>query len=168
MENDKIDRTPDSREQDANRDPISGAPGAHPVGVGIGAAAGGAAAGAAVGTVAGPVGTAVGAAIGAVAGGLIGKGIAERIDPTVEDAFWRENYLHEPYYEAGRQYADYEPAYRAGYEVRSRYGEPRTFDEVERDIEAEYNRRRAANGLSWDQARRPARAAWDRIDRNTR
>ena len=45
------------RDADANRDPISGAPGAHPVGTGVGAIAGGAAAGAAVGTVAGPVGT---------------------------------------------------------------------------------------------------------------
>ena len=57
-------------------------------------------------------------------------------------------------------------AYRAGYEIRGRYySEPRTFEEVERDIEAEYNRRRAANGLAWDDARRPARAAWDRVER---
>lgn len=153
-------------DQDANRDPISGAPGAHPVGVGIGAAAGGAVAGAAAGTVAGPIGAAVGAAVGAMVGGLAGKSIAESIDPTVEDAYWREHYVEEPYYETGRSWDDYAPAYRAGYESRSRYaGEPRTFEEVERDIEAEYNRRRAANGLSWDEARRPARAAWDRIER---
>ena len=66
-----------------NRDPISGAPGAHPVGTGVGAAAGGIAAGAAAGSVAGPVGTVVGAAVGAVAGGLAGKGVAEKVDPTV-------------------------------------------------------------------------------------
>ena len=66
-----------------NRDPITGAPGAHPVGTGVGAAAGGIAAGAAAGSVAGPVGTVVGAAVGAVAGGLAGKGVAEKVDPTV-------------------------------------------------------------------------------------
>ena len=66
-----------------NRDPITGEPGAHPVGTGVGAAAGGIAAGAAVGSVAGPVGTVVGAAVGAVAGGLAGKGVAEKVDPTV-------------------------------------------------------------------------------------
>ena len=39
-----------------NRDPITGAPGVHPVGVDVGAAAGGIAAGAAAGTLAaGPV-----------------------------------------------------------------------------------------------------------------
>ena len=44
---------------DRNPDPITNAPGAHPVGVGIGAAAGGAATGAVAGAVAGPVGAAV-------------------------------------------------------------------------------------------------------------
>ena len=78
-----------TKKAEANRDPITGAPGAHPVGVGLGAAAGGIAggiaAGAAVGTVAaGPVGTAVGAAVGAIAGGLGGKAVAEKLDPTVE------------------------------------------------------------------------------------
>ena len=83
----------------ANRDPLTGAPGAHPVGTAAGAVAGGIAAGAAVGTVAGPVGTAIGAAVGAVVGGLAGKGIAEQIDPTAEDAYWRDNYSSRPYVE---------------------------------------------------------------------
>ena len=72
---------------DANRDPITGEPGAHPVGTGLGTAAGGAAAGAAAGLAAGPVGAAVGAVVGGVAGGLAGKGIAESINPTVEEAY---------------------------------------------------------------------------------
>jgi len=77
-----------ARQSGTNLDPITGAPGAHPVGVGLGAAAGGIAggiaAGAAVGTVAaGPVGTVVGAAVGAIAGGLGGKAVAEHFDPTV-------------------------------------------------------------------------------------
>ena len=42
-----------------NRDPITGAPGAHPVDTGLGAT-GGALAGAAAGSLAGPVGTVVG------------------------------------------------------------------------------------------------------------
>ena len=82
---------------DANRDPITGAPGSHPAGIGVGAVAGGRPAGAAAGSVAGPVGTVVGAAVGAVAGGLAGKAIAEQIDPTREDAYWRENYSGRPY-----------------------------------------------------------------------
>src|SRR5262245_14757859 len=76
---------------DANRDPITGAPGAHPVGTGVGAA-GGAAAGAAIGAVTGgPVGAAIGVAVGGIAGGLAGKGAAELANPTVEDDYWRVN-----------------------------------------------------------------------------
>jgi hypothetical protein len=157
------DRNADAK--DDNRDPITGAPGAHPIGVGAGAVAGGAAAGAAVGTVAGPIGTIVGAAVGAVAGGLAGKAVAEAIDPTAEEAYWRENYTRETYYEAGRGYEDYDAAYRAGYETYGTFDRPRTFEEVERDIEMAYNQRRARDGLTWDEARRPARAAWERADR---
>jgi len=148
---------------DANRDPISGAPGAHPVGTGLGAAAGGMAAGAAVGTVAGPVGTAVGAAVGAVVGGLAGKGIAEMIDPTAEEAYWRENYDTQRYYESGLTYDDYHPAYRTGWEGRARY-EGLSFDDAERDLEADYNRYRGTSKLGWDRNRPAARAAWDRFD----
>jgi hypothetical protein len=152
--------------RDANRDPITGTPGAHPVGVGVGAAAGGAAAGAAVGTVAGPVGTLVGAAVGAVVGGLAGKGVAEKIDPTVEDAYWRKNYMTEPYYQTGRGYEDYVHAYRTGYEGRARH-QARTFEEAERDLQADYDKRRAGKGLTWEHGKLPARAAWDRIDRTS-
>src|ERR1700744_1433920 len=115
----------------ANRDPLSGEPGAHPVGVGVGAAAGGMAAGAAVGTVAGPLGTAVGAAVGAIVGGLAGKGVAESIDPTIEDAYWRETYASRDYVPQGRSYSDYGPAYRYGV---NRYDPDRSFDDVEPEL----------------------------------
>jgi hypothetical protein len=154
----------DIEKRDANRDPITGTPGAHPVGVGVGAAAGGAAAGAAAGSVAGPAGTVVGAAAGAVIGGLAGKAAAEAVNPTLEEAYWKEHYTSEPYYETGHTYDDYAPAYRTGYESRVRF-RARTFDEVERDLEADYNRRRGTSGLGWEKAKRPARAAWDRVER---
>src|ERR1700754_1164778 len=101
-------------DRDANRDPITGAPGSHPVGTGVGAVLGGLAAGAATGTVAGPIGTAVGAAVGAVLGGLAGKGGAEGNDPTAEHAYWRETYSTRPYVESGARYDDYGPAYAYG------------------------------------------------------
>ena len=152
------------RKGEPNRDPISGAPGAHPVGTGAGAVAG-AAAGAAAGTaVAGPVGTLVGGAIGAVAGGLAGKGIAEMVDPTEEDQYWREAHRDEPYYVEGREYdTDYAPAYRAGYEGRVKY-DGRAFDEVEDDLAADYERFRG-NDMTWEEVRPASRAAWDRVDR---
>src|SRR5688500_20331310 len=96
------------RSKDENRDPVSGAPGAHPVGTGLGAAAGGMAAGAAAGSVAGPAGTLAGAAVGAVVGGLAGKGVAEMIDPTAEEADWSQNYTREPDCERGYTLQDYQ------------------------------------------------------------
>ena len=147
----------------SNRDPITGKPGAHPVGVGAGAAAGGAA-GAAIGSVVGPAGTVVGAAVGAVAGGLAGKSAAESINPTVEDAYWKEQYAKEPYFEAGRKYNDYAPAYRTGYEGYTRY-EGRPWTDVESKLESDYNKVKGDSGLAWDRAKSATRAAWHRVER---
>jgi hypothetical protein len=146
-----------------NRDPITGAPGAHPVGTGLGAAAGGMAAGAAAGSVAGPAGAVAGAAVGAIVGGLAGKGIAEKIDPTIEEAYWRDQYAKEPYYERGYTFDDYRGGYRTGWEGRSRY-DGKSFDEVERELQRDYSRNRGASRLDWSKNRHAARAAWDRID----
>jgi uncharacterized protein YcfJ len=102
------------RSQNLNRDPITGEPGSHPVGTGLGSA-GGAAAGAAVGALGGPIGMAVGGVIGAVAGGLVGHEVAEGLDPTAEDAYWRENFRDEPHNRRDLDYQDYESAYHADY-----------------------------------------------------
>ena len=157
------DKTTKPDNNPANRDPITGAPGAHPVGTGVGAAAGGAAAGAAIGSVAGPVGTAVGIVAGAVVGGLAGKGVAEKIDPTVEDAYWRANYSQRRYVEKNESYEAYQPAYRLGYESRPKY-QGKRYEEVESDLQREYERSRARNAVTWDKARYAARDAWERVD----
>ena len=148
---------------DANRDPITGAPGAHPVGTGLGAAAGGAATGAAIGSVAGPVGTAAGIVAGAVVGGLAGKGVAEKIDPTVEDSYWRENYRERDYVSDGDTYESFQPAYRTGYEGRAKYA-GKTYDQAEADLKRDYEKCRGANCPDWDRAKLATRDAWERID----
>ena len=152
-----------TRGGDANRDPITGTPGAHPVGTGVGAMAGGAATGAAIGSVAGPVGTAVGIAVGAVVGGLAGKGVAEKIDPTVEDAYWRDNYRSKGYVEKNTGYETIQPAYRAGYEGYSKYPGKR-FHEVENDLKQDYEKNRSGTGLEWDKAKHAAKDAWHRVE----
>jgi len=146
-----------------NRDPITHAPGAHPIGVGIGAAAGGIAAGAAAGTLAaGPVGTAVGAAIGAVAGGLAGKAVAEHYDPTVEEHYWRGAYINEPYYRTDYGYDDYAPAFRLGGSAAARVGDA-PYESIEADLADEYSTTRGRSRLDWQQARPAVRAAWSRV-----
>ena len=131
---------------DANRDPISGAPGAHPIGTGVGAALGGAAAGAAAGTVVGPVGTVVGAAVGAIVGGLAGKGVAESIDPTSELAYWRENHNTRPYADKVTAFDEYAPAY--GYGVASYTKYPgRSFDDVDAHLSRDWKASRGQSTL---------------------
>ena len=144
-----------------NRDPLSGATGAHPVGTGVGAALGGAAAGAAVGTVAGPIGTAVGAAVGAVAGGLFGKGVAEGFDPTVEDTYWRSNYASRPYVKAGTPYEHYQPAYRYGWESRAKMKD-QSWQDAQVALRRDWDSHPASKSLAWDSASAPVRDAWDR------
>lgn len=152
------------RGTDSNPDPITGAPGAHPVGTGVGAAGGGLA-GAAVGTaVGGPVGGVVGGAIGAVAGGLAGKGVAEKIDPTVESAYWRENYRTRPYVGADETFDTYEPAYRYGWESRSRNPE-RSFDEMESDLGRGWDKAKGNSQLGWERAKLATKDAWHRVER---
>ncbi len=149
-------------ESDANRDPITGAPGSHPIGTGLGAAAGGAAAGAAAGTVVGPVGTVIGAAVGAVVGGLAGKGIAEVIDPTSEAAYWRENFQSRSYANSADTFDDYGPAYGYGVSSYSKYP-GRSFDDVESDLSRGWNGAKGNSNLVWDKARGATRDAWERI-----
>ncbi len=156
-----------ANEADLNRDPLSGATGAHPLGTGAGALSGGVA-GAAVGTaMAGPVGAVIGAAVGAISGGLAGKSAAEAVNPTAEIEFWKESFVREPYYVQGRTFEYYAPAFRAGWEGRVR-NDGRTFEEAEAGLKAEYDRGRVEMDPEWHEVRPAARSAWDRVDRNRR
>ena len=145
---------------DANLDPITKEPGAHPVGTGLGAAVGGAAAGAATGAFGGPVGAAIGGVVGAVAGGLAGKAAAEAVNPTAEEAYWREAYRDEPYIAEGRTYDDYHPAYALGWQSVGLYEGP--FETVETTLRDRWLTDRGTSPLEWPEARDAARAAHER------
>ena len=152
-----------ANEADLNRDPISGTPGAHPLGTGAGAASGGVAGAAAGLAVGGPVGGVIGATVGAVAGGLAGKSAAEAVNPTAEELFWRETYLREPYYVKGRTYEYYAPAFRAGWEGRVLH-DGRSFSEAEAALKSSYNLGKGELDPSWQEVMPAARAAWDRVE----
>lgn len=147
---------------DLNPDPITGAPGAHPIGTGIGAA-GGAVTGAAAGSLGGPIGTAVGAVVGAVVGGLAGKGAAEAVNPTAEDAYWRDAHGRQPYYSDAYTYDDYAPAYRHGYQ--SVIDGRSDWDEARGHLQTRWETDRETSRLSWMDAEPAAKAAWERADR---
>lgn len=151
--------------RDSNPDPITGAPGSHPVGVGVGGVAGAVAAGAVAGTMFGPIGTLVGAAAGAIAGAAAGKGVAERLDPTAEVEYWRENAASRPYYEADRDFdRDYAGAYRTGVEAREQNPDL-SWDQTEQRLQKDWDDRRGDSGLDWENARPAVRDSWERADR---
>jgi phage tail tape-measure protein len=155
------DETIDFEKRDSNPDPITHEPGAHPVGVATGGVAGAASGAAIGGVVGGPVGAVVGGVVGAVAGGLAGKGVAEAVDPTGEDNYWRENYKNRPYYKIGKPYDDYQKAYRYGWEAASRpENADRQFDDVEDDLQKNWS---SENDGEWEDASEPIRDAYDRI-----
>lgn len=151
------------KKHDSNPDPITGEPGAHPLGV-AGGASGGAVAGAAIGAVGGPIGSAIGGAIGAVAGGLAGKAAGEAVNPTEEDAYWRDNHKSRPYFQSGRSYDDYAPAYRYGWESASRpeyHG--RRFDDVESDLSRGWDKVRGKSRSEWNDMKLATRDAFERV-----
>ena len=116
-----------------------------------------------------PVGAAIGAVVGAVAGGLAGKGLAEKIDPTAEDAYWRENYKTRPYaasadaasYDYDRDYA---PAYRYGVSAAQQH-RGRKYDEVESSLERGWQETKGESRLGWEKAKHVTRDAWHRVER---
>lgn len=147
--------------EDKESRPVAKGVGAAVGGVG-GGVAGGAIAGATVGGVTGPVGAAIGAVVGAAVGVVAGKAVAQAVDPTAEEAYWRDNYATRPYATVDAQYDDYGPAYRYGVDAFGRYPE-RPFDEIEPDLSRNWSQSRGQSSLEWDNARPATRDAWDRL-----
>jgi hypothetical protein len=97
-----------------------------------------------------------------IVGGHPDERMAEAIHPVVEDAHWGRAYASRPYVRPGEPYATYRPAYRHGWESRARYGEF-SWQDVEADIERDWETRRDPTDLPWREARHAVRDAWDRL-----
>lgn len=157
--NDTSKNNPDPK---TNPDPITGEPGSHPVGTGVGTTGGGLT-GAAIGAaVAGPVGAAVGAVVGGVAGAYSGHGVAEAVNPTVEETYWRENHSSQEWATGGTTYEQFAPAYRTGFQMQKRHA-GRSFEDIETDLALDYQKNDPTTALPWDRARPAVKAAWQRV-----
>jgi hypothetical protein len=100
-----------------------------------------------------PVGVGVGAA----------SGVAEAINPTFENDYWRESYAIRNYVREGESYETFAPAYRYGWEAYSRYPGKR-FDDVESALRSGWERTEWNAALAWERAREAARDAWRRVE----
>lgn len=162
MEKDRTTTNNTNAGRDSNPDPITGAPGSHPISTGVGAAAAGAA-GAAIGSVVPGVGTVVGgvvgAVVGAVGGGYAGKAVGEVIDPTGTDDYWRENYKTRDYVTDDTDYDRYRPAYQFGAKLADR---STSLDYDEKAIRSEWDSNPDRNDLDFDSAKGAIRDEFNR------
>ena len=135
----------------------------HSLGAGTGAMAG-AVTGGAVGSAVGPVGTVVGAVAGGVIGAKAGDSIAEAVNPTEYHDHFKTEYKNTPYYTAGREWNDYEPAYKYGYDTYGQYRGQR-FEDVEPDLERNWASTRSDSRLEWNEAKGAVKDGWHHIER---
>lgn len=164
----KFETVEEANEKKANRDPITGQPGSHPVATGVGAAIGAAAGvasgafmGATAGAGLGPIGAVVGAVAGGIAGGGIGHGIGEDLYPT-QLAWWKESYFLRPYINKELDFDEYAPAYKVGMKAAVE-NKDRSFDDLEPSLRNNWNMARGKSSLTWDEAREAARDAHERM-----
>ena len=80
-----------------------------------------------------------------------------------EDAWWRENYGARPY-ASGRNYEEFRPAYRYGYESGSHHM-GRSWDDVEPDLRTGWDRYEGRGGAesTWEKVKDAVRDAWHRV-----
>ncbi|PTY06238.1 hypothetical protein DB347_12380 [Opitutaceae bacterium EW11] len=88
------------------------------------------------------------------------------MNPTAEEAYWREHHERQ-WFAAGRTYEAFRDAYRVGYEGYGRFGRKGgEFDDYETEFRAAYERGEGGATLPWEEARQAARAAWNRLSGN--
>jgi hypothetical protein len=95
---------------------------------------------------------------------MVGYGVAEAVNPTEEDAYWRENYKTRPYAtEGNRDYEHYQPAYKYGWESKERYAD-KTWNQAENDLERGWDKAKGASQQTWNEAKHATRDAWHRVE----
>jgi hypothetical protein len=94
-------------------------------------------------------------------GDSVGKSRTELIDPTMEDAYWRNNHPYQ-IYSQGRPFEEFCSAYRAGYEAYFEYSSTGSFEVVEDRIRQRYEQNEPK--LMWQEARPASRAAWQKFE----
>ena len=102
----------------------------------------------------------VGAGAGGIAGGRGGNGVAESIDPTVHDEYWKKNHSAQPYAGNG-PYDQYSGAYRTGYRGMMRHGTEKSYHDVEGDLKSDYEATKDKAAVGWEHAKEATKAAYE-------
>jgi hypothetical protein len=90
----------------------------------------------------------------------------DKITPDLDTDDWYHSDWHDNYSSLGGGYADYEPAYRYGTEMRSsaKYRD-RSWDEVESDLKSDWEARHPGES-TWEKFKAAVRRGWDKITPN--
>ncbi len=115
-------------------------------------------------TVSGSVGVWAPDAASAPAGGQHGQVAAAAGRAPAAQAYWRNSYASASYYEPGRSFEDYAPAYELGSSSRAQAAGDQDFDAAEPELRRAWESRRAGSSLTWEQTRAAMHAAWHRVD----
>lgn len=135
----------------------------HSIGEGTGAVAGGMT-GAIIGSAAGPIGTVVGAIAGAALGAKGGGAVAEAVNPTAYNSHFESNYQAAPYYKAGSEWTDYQPAYKYGYDTYGQH-QGQKFEDVQDTLARDWDATKGNSRLAWNDAKGAVRDGWHHIER---
>jgi uncharacterized protein (TIGR02284 family) len=82
--------------------------------------------------------------------------------PDSEMQYWRDKHTSELYFEEGRHFEDYSPAYEIGWAGYHDYGGE--FDIADCVMATDWTVRKGVSSLLWEQARAASRAAWQRAE----
>lgn len=82
------------------------------------------------------------------------------------DQYWKQQLQNEPYYQQGKQFEDYQPAYQTGEQGRQQYGSGgESFSQSESQLRSDYENSTKGNqkALKWEEgAGKACEAAWNR------
>lgn len=90
----------------------------------------------------------------------VARGLADAVPESVYEAF-RAGFRDASYYSSGREWTDYEPAYRYGVAAFLRHHDKR-FRDIERTLEQHWPEARSPSRLVWTEARGAVLDAWQR------
>ena len=89
--------------------------------------------------------------------------VAGIVDPLEEELYWNRYFRSEPYYDPGRTFEEYAPAYRLGIAFRLCCEHCAAWDACEDELREVWERNICNELMAWDEAREPIRAAWMRV-----
>ncbi|HVX83251.1 MAG TPA: hypothetical protein VH253_00395 [Phycisphaerae bacterium] len=149
-------------------DPLAGCPGCHPLGTAIGAAIGGVIGAAllalAIGAFIPPffaaIAASIGALVGAFAGTFAGRHVAESLNPSTQEHYFRSHFATRPYVHPGDHFDDFREAYAFGILTRQQH-EAETFDEAEPTLHVQWDQEH--HRLPWAKACPAVCDAWDHL-----